>query len=42
VESVGEIDEALEVPAVARRSDAHRRGQMTSSSRPMRANTSRA
>jgi hypothetical protein len=42
VELVGQCDEELEIPAVARRADAHRTGQMTSSSRPMRAKTSSA
>ena len=42
VESVGQVDEALEVPSVTRRADAQRWGQMTPRSRPMRANCSSA
>ena len=42
VESVGQIDEPLEVPSAARRADAQRLGQMTPSSRPIRANCSSA
>jgi len=40
VESVGQVDEALEVLRAARRVDAHDSGQMTPSSRPMRAKAS--
>ena len=36
MEPVGQIDEALEVPSVARRADAQRNGQMTPRSLPMR------
>jgi hypothetical protein len=42
VKSVGQIDEAPEVGRAARRTDAHGSGQMTPSSRPMRAKASSA
>jgi hypothetical protein len=40
VQSVGEVDEPGDVLRVACRSDAHGRGQMTSSSRPILAKAS--